>query len=273
MNIPTQSRFSLSLVVSVAVHIVLVAVVFWQLQQLPPAPVHSNDKQAISIGLQAALAGAATSKAKQAQNQTKEVQARIEPEEKPEPVKKTPPIETPKAIAKAAPKPKVVEPKETPPKKVAKKEPEPKREKKEQPQKVSKATIAQAQSIDSNAGAQGVNGSTQNTQQQTETGVANQTAASANEQYDYLVRQHLLAKKMAPNLLSSSRVRGEVTLVFTLDRQGKVLKAEIANASRIRAFNKAAVKMLAKASPFPAAPMNVDWQQREFNVVVTYDIH
>lgn len=78
---------------------------------------------------------------------------------------------------------------------------------------------------------------------------------------------------MAPNLLSSSRVRGEVTLVFTLDRQGKILKAEIANASRIRAFNKAAVKMLAKASPFPAAPRNVDWRQREFNIVVTYDIH
>lgn len=135
MNIPTQSRFSLSLVVSVAVHIVLVAVVFWQLKQLPPAPVKSNDKQAISVGLQAALAGAATSKAKQAQNQAKEIQARIEPEEKPEPVKKTPPIEPPKAIAKAAPKPKVVEPKETPPKKVAKKQPEPKREKKEQPQK------------------------------------------------------------------------------------------------------------------------------------------
>ena len=276
MKFPTQTRFSLSLVFSVALHLVIVAMVLWQIQSLPPTPVKSNDKLAISLGLQAALAGAATSHVKQAQNEAKEMQASVEPKPvKPEepreekPIKKPQPIETPKALVKAVPKPQKVKPKETPPKEVVKKEPEPKQE--EQP-KVSKAAIAQTQSIDSVAGEQGVNGSTQDSQQQSETGLANRAAASASEQYDYLVRQHLLAKKMAPNLMSSSRIRGEVTLIFTLDRQGKVLKAEIAKASRIRAFNKAAVKMLAKASPFPAAPANVDWLQREFNITVTYDI-
>ena len=270
----TQQRFHMSWGLSIAVHLIIAMGVLWQVTTHTSLTKKSEQRLTISLGLQAALAGANHTVAHTAQQSAKQVHPKEKPikpiKERvtPQPEKK---IEPPKIVKHA-----VVKKNQQPPKeqeKVVKKVPHKKPEHKVVKVQTSQRAIAQRATKETQSGLKGTNGSKKSVDMRKETGTANSAAvANTEQQYDYLVRQHLLSHKRTPKLLNSGRTRGAVTLHFILNKEGKVIKAEITNPSRIKAFNKAAVKMLAHANPFPKAPSEVTWSQRDFRIVITYDI-
>ncbi|MDK9755161.1 energy transducer TonB [Vibrio sp. D173a] len=231
----------------------------------------STDMLRISVGLQAAMMGAtvvtpqsvATPKLDTVDDA---VEPSIEPEQIKQAVPKKAPSKKPEVQKKALPK-------EKPPTKERKVEPKPKENKVEpKPQEFmvqpSPELLAQKK-----VGEQGVDGSKQQNVQQKETGAGNQAGGIADEaQFDYLIRQHLLSNKVTPKILKSRRKQGVVVVVFTLDRHGIVQNYEIAKPSRIREFDRAAIKLVRQAEPFPAAPDFVTWNQRVYSIDISYSV-
>lgn len=281
----------------------------WMLWSVPePQQVMALDKDhfAISVGMQSAIAGAVAQTQQTPQNANRSSET-LAPRDTP-PVKKQVVAQTKQVVSKTAdsvptkqkttPKPKPVktEPKrektpippaktaestKTPPKKQQAK-PVPKRAKKHpQVEKVVKKPVKstpkkrpQVASQAQTAGKAGKNGSSQNKPRVQETGTGDQAASASNSnRFDFAVRQHLLKHKKTPRVLNPRRKRGTVTLQFVLDRQGHVLDYTIKKSAHVRAFDRAALRLLKQAEPFPTPPSDVHWKNRRYRMDIDYRIH
>jgi len=123
------------------------------------------------------------------------------------------------------------------------------------------------------SGLSGVNGSAKNEQKTAETGALNQSGGSEEEQFDRYVRQHLLSHKVTNSFRKTRRRKGDVIINFTIDRDGNLVDKEITNSSRVRQFDRAAIKQVISAAPYPKAPKDSTWQQRSFSIVIHYQIN
>ncbi|WP_261884101.1 TonB family protein [Vibrio pelagius] len=229
----------------------------------------------ISVGLQAAMMGATVVTPQSvATPQLDTVEDVVEPP--PEPIKQAVPKKAPlkkPEVQKKEPVKKKALLKEKPPTKERKVEPKPKERKVEPTPQKMKVQPSPELLAQKKVGEQGVDGSKQQNVQQKETGAGNQAGGIADEaQFDYFIRQHLLSKKVTPKILKSRRKQGVVVVVFTLDRFGMIKDYKIAKPSRIREFDRAAIKLVRKAEPFPAAPDFVTWKQREYSIDISYSV-
>ncbi|SDH72969.1 TonB protein C-terminal [Vibrio xiamenensis] len=295
----THSRFYRATFFSVAIHAALFAGwQYWPSEKVVVA--RQVDSMQISLGLQAALAGAAVSKPQAAsvamkaqpqqpkpQPNEPDIETQAETDSKPQsdpipelvlPSKQATPKSTPQpSDVKAEPKPtKPVKPKQTAkkhqpldivkptksPNKPLKTEPKP------QPTPDSAAHVATA----SSSGQQGQQGAHVSEQKIASSGQSHQEGGSAEQQFDLLIREHLLSKKRTPKVLRAQRLRGDVTVEFVLSRDGKVLKHKLSEPSRVREFDRAAIKLVKQAEPYPTAPDNLNWQQRVYSIVIRYEI-
>lgn len=205
----------------------------------------------ISLGLKTASAGS-----RQSQKAQREQPKRTE-----QVVKKTPP--EPQKLAVTRPVKKQVALKK-PEKKVE--QPKPVKPVAQAPQPPKPARAAQKE------GQSGVQGGDLSPVKAKETGQHQQSGgAKSSDLHDLAVREHLLSKKRNPRVLG--RVRdGSVEVTFTIDRSGQVLRHALAKSSGVSQFDREAIKLVALAAPYPKAPADVHWQQRDYRITIRYAI-
>ncbi|WP_432468705.1 energy transducer TonB [Agarivorans sp. Z349TD_8] len=263
------SVFTRFVLLSLLIHCIVAIWVYFQPQEKLILAKKTNTLK-ISVGLQAAMMGVnIVTPASTAKTKVEPVIEMDEPEPEPEPVKKALSQQKPKEQLPKKHKPK---PKKEINRPVKKKIETRKLEAKTLPKKnkVLPSPEVLAQKSD---GAQGVEGSKHDNHLQKETGSGEQAGGIVNEaQFDFYIRQHLLAKKITPRLLKSGRKKGVVVIVFTLDRLGNIMHYKIAKPSRVREFDRAAIKLVRKAEPFPKAPDFVTWQQRKYSIDISYSV-
>ncbi|MCH1920729.1 TonB family protein [Shewanella sp. A3A] len=254
-----MARFQQFIVGSVLVHSAMLgAYHLWPAAEMPTISV--SKQHSVSLGLMTAMAGSTAQQAIVQQAVQPTAPAEQEPQPKtPERVQQ-PPKPTPQPPAKQVqqlakvqenkPKPKEQPPEKTPAK----------------PQ----TAIAQAAT---KAGDNGEQGSKQTVNKQQESGIANQAGgADLNQAYDLQVRQHLLSFKTTPKRMALRRAKGQVSLSFTIDRNGEVLQ-QMANVELGQSgFRHEALAMLRRAVPFPKPPQELDWQQRDYQLEINYQL-
>ncbi len=140
------------------------------------------------------------------------------------------------------------------------------------PQPAPTPEIAAQVSTAASTGQEGVQGAHDSDNRTDDNGQSHQQGGNLEQQFDVLIREHLLAKKRNPKVLRSQRLRGDVTVDFVLDRDGNLLKYQISQPSRIREFDRAAIKLVKQAQPYPEAPDNIQWQQRMYSIVIHYEV-
>ncbi|MGO1298503.1 MAG: energy transducer TonB [Vibrio sp.] len=282
-------RLTVCVLVSVALHGVIW--MLWSLPEQDPVLALNDDHLAISVGMQAALAGAVAQSQQTPQTAT---HALTQPKPQKTPLVKQPVAAQAKKVAanttdsvptkqKITPV-KPVKTVTTPPAKKqamqhAKKMVKP-LTKQHKPKKVVEKTIktvskqkSQPAQQSQTAGKAGKNGSSQNKRRVQETGTGDRAASASNSnRFDFAVRQHLLKHKKTPHILNPRRKRGTVTLQFMIDRQGHILDYKVKKSAHVRAFDKAALRLLKKADPFPTPPSDIRWQTRRYRMDIDYRI-
>lgn len=122
------------------------------------------------------------------------------------------------------------------------------------------------------AGQQGKTGAHVSHNKQADAGQRAQRGGQANPaSHDLKVRQHLLSHQRIPKVLGSRR-EGEVVVEFVIDRNGQLIKQLMGKSSGIREFDRAARQMVQEAAPYPAAPADLQWQQRLYRITVRYGV-
>jgi len=122
------------------------------------------------------------------------------------------------------------------------------------------------------AGQQGKTGAHVSHNKQADTGQSAQRGGQANSaSHDLKVRQHLLSHQRIPKVLGSRRA-GEVVVEFVIDRKGQLIKQLMGKSSGIHEFDRAARRMVQEAAPYPAAPADLQWQQRLYRITVRYAV-
>ncbi|MBZ5488028.1 energy transducer TonB [Halomonas aquamarina] len=272
-------------------------IVWWQLDTDSVAATKASQSTAISVGLQAAMAGAQQSSAAiQPEVVQKEVPSppapvavpeeafqEIAEEPSPEP---EPPVETDVAspveqqrqvVEKSEPAPREApDPVVTDvPDPIEKEVPPPKIEPVEQPHPRREAvdnTPVEEERIETVVGHGGEEGASTQGAALEETGIAQADSADVDNRYDLRVRQHLLENKQTPRVMGARRMEGVVTVEFTLDRNGNVLNHEVVGLSRVREFDQAGARLVERAMPFPSAPADISWQSRVYTIDVRYQV-
>ena len=92
--------------------------------------------------------------------------------------------------------------------------------------------------------------------------------AIENWQRDIVV--HINKKKKFPEKARSARQHGIVTVSFTMNRQGRLVRAVIAKGSGYEALDEAAIDMLKRANPLPAPPDAMVGETFEFAIPVRF---
>jgi protein TonB len=134
------------------------------------------------------------------------------------------------------------------------------------------ATIPRPAAAGAKAGQQGKTGAHVSHNKQADAGQSAQRGGQANPaSYDLKVRQHLLSHQRIPKVLGSRRA-GEVVVEFVIDRHGQLIKQLMGKSSGIHEFDRAARRMVQEAAPYPAAPADLQWQQRLYRITVRYAV-
>lgn len=265
-----MARFQQFVIGSVLAHsAALGAYGVWSTADVPAVSV--SKQHSVSLGLMTAMAGSTAQAAivQQATAQETPIQEesvqKAKAESVPKPAEPKPQPVKPLAKVPEQKRAPTVEP-QTPPKpqaKQAEKTPEKPREK---PQ----TAIAQAAT---KAGDNGEQGSKQSIEKQQETGIGHQAGgADLNQAYDLKVRQHLLSFKTAPKRMALRRAKGQVSLSFTINRDGEVLQQTAKVALGRSGFRHEALAMLRRAVPFPKPPAALEWQQRDYQLEINYQL-
>ena len=132
------------------------------------------------------------------------------------------------------------------------------------------APVTPPSALASKAGDKGALGSRRSDNKQRETGLQQQAGGTPDgAAFDLLVRQHLLARKQTPRLLSGRR-SGAVVVEFVIDRQGLLLRQLMGKTSGIREFDHAARTLVLNAAPYPSAPPELPWQERRYRIEIQY---
>jgi len=134
------------------------------------------------------------------------------------------------------------------------------------------ATMPRPAAAGAKAGQQGKSGAHVSHNKQADAGQSAQRGGQANPaSHDLKVRQHLLSHQRIPKVLGSRRA-GEVVVEFVIDRHGQLLKQLMGKSSGIHEFDRAARRMVQEAAPYPAAPADLQWQQRLYRITVRYEV-
>ena len=140
------------------------------------------------------------------------------------------------------------------------------------PRASASATIPRPAAAGAKAGQQGKTGAHVSHNKQADAGQSAQRGGQANSaSHDLKVRQHLLSHQRIPKVLGSRRA-GEVVVEFVIDRHGQLIKQLMGKSSGIHEFDRAARRMVQEAAPYPAAPADLQWQQRLYRVTVRYEV-
>jgi protein TonB len=86
---------------------------------------------------------------------------------------------------------------------------------------------------------------------------------------DELVRAWLAMHQHYPRAARRHRIEGTVTLAFSLDAHGRVVRAEIDGTSGSRVLDRAALALLGRAEPFPVAATDAS-TELPFEIEVEY---
>ena len=70
----------------------------------------------------------------------------------------------------------------------------------------------------------------------------------------------------------SNRQTGVAEVVFTIDREGKVVASRIVRSSGHAALDQETIATVKRAQPFPAPPTNMPGETFEFRVPIRFDI-
>lgn len=245
----------------------------------PPAAVTRYSVKLISLGLSSAMAGAKTA----SRTVTPAVAATAPPREAAPHTKALP--QTPKATQQAKRKPPVLARRSassipTPAQPVTKSVPQAKPAPATpstavpppSPRAAAPATMSRPAAAGAKAGQQGKTGAHVSHNKQADAGQSAQRGGQANSaSHDLKVRQHLLSHQRIPKVLGSRRA-GEVVVEFVIDRHGQLIKQLMGKSSGIHEFDRAARRMVQEAAPYPAAPADLQWQQRLYRITVRYAV-
>jgi protein TonB len=91
--------------------------------------------------------------------------------------------------------------------------------------------------------------------------------------YDGIVLGHLAKFKTFP---PSARMRGEeghVGVEFVIDRNGQLAECRLLKSSGSRRLDKAALRQLRSAVPYPSAPVEADWSMRTYRTEMRYSLN
>lgn len=210
-----------------------------------PKQVHQPSDR-ISLGLKAASSGSVEQNATEAATAQPAPQEPVE-DDPPEPVEDGP-----------APKPK------KPP-------PKPQKQKKEPPKAIPPSqqppVVTQAEATSGNLG---ISGSVSEQTQSEETGESDQIGApTADELYDALILKTFKDAKRYPPLAKRRGLEGEAVILFTISRQGNIVSARVTSSSSPY-FERAVLAQLRRAAPFPPAPNDTSWQERQYIIRVPF---
>jgi len=252
----------------------------------PPAAVTRHSVKLISLGLSSAMAGAKTA----SRTVTPAVAATAPPREAAPHTKATPHTQkatqqAKKATQQAKRKPPVLArrspstiptPAQPVTKPVLKDKPTPAAPSTAvpppSPRAAASATMSRPAAAGAKAGQQGKTGAHVSHNKQADAGQSAQRGGQANSaSHDLKVRQHLLSHQRIPKVLGSRRA-GEVVVEFVIDRKGQLIKQLMGKSSGIREFDRAARRMVQEAAPYPAAPADLQWQQRLYRITVRYAV-
>ncbi len=258
MGADWSSRFPIYLGMSLFIHFGMALAMPEDSAEIPVAwPSNSN---VISIGIQTAMAGTFNSQpVSESLPKLNSETVKVE-EVAPEQVKQQPPQTTGKPILQPQKKPDI------------KQQPEKKPEALPKPPELEQQPTPQQARPAMKAGHQGVSGSSEAPLKQTETRQKTTEGGAREAAFDSYVLEHLLARKKNPRLLKRRRLKADVMVEFVIDRHGALLQSSITKPSRIREFDRAAIKLIKTASPFPRAPEYVGWDQRRYEIVLNYEV-
>lgn len=99
-------------------------------------------------------------------------------------------------------------------------------------------------------------------------GVVAQPSAAAIASWQRLLQAHLERHKHFP--LQAQGEHGVSTLVFTIDRQGRVLSARISRSSGSALLDGETLAMIRRAQPLPVPPVDTADEQLSFSVPIRY---
>ncbi|MBD3771778.1 MAG: energy transducer TonB [Rhodobacterales bacterium] len=91
--------------------------------------------------------------------------------------------------------------------------------------------------------------------------------------YDGLVLGHLAKFKTFPPAARMREEEGDVGVEFVIDRGGKLLDCRLLESSGSRRLDKAALRQLTDAVPYPAAPVHADWSTRTYKTKMRYRLN
>ena len=214
----------------------------------------TNEKASIRV----ALGSRGASAGQPVETETLEV-----PEAKPEPKPQPRPHPKPKPVSKPEPQPvadPAIEPEPVlaPDDVITDPEPEP------------AEAVSQAETAPGNTG---VTGTSTESETDTDGDAADAGYQALVTSYDGMVLGHLATFKTFP---VAARMRGEegnVGVEFVIDRDGQLVECRMLDSSGSRRLDKAALRQLRSAVPYPEAPAEVDWVTRVYRTQMRYSLN
>ena len=101
-------------------------------------------------------------------------------------------------------------------------------------------------------------------------GMAGDVPAGNSRAYAARVRSWLLAHQVYPRYARMRRLEGSVGVRFVLDRSGRLIEGVLTGTSGQPMLDAEGAAMLRRASPYPAAPVEVPGERITFNVAIDF---
>jgi protein TonB len=103
-------------------------------------------------------------------------------------------------------------------------------------------------------------------------GETQQEGFNAPYDFDGAVLAHLSSFRRFPMHARMRREEGAVTVSFTIDRNGRVLRSRIVDGSGSRLLDRAALKQIERAEPFPTPPDDARWTERDYRTTIRFEL-
>ncbi len=97
-------------------------------------------------------------------------------------------------------------------------------------------------------------------------------SSAAKERFLALIRARIERCKRYPLVARRRRWEGRVVVRFALRRDGSLASVQVVHGSGIRALDRAAVRAVRKAAPFPEFPADLAAQTLELEVPIVFDL-
>lgn len=96
--------------------------------------------------------------------------------------------------------------------------------------------------------------------------------ANAKANYISLLQKAMARHKKYPRIAKSRGWQGKVVIQFKIDNQGNILSKSVLQSSGHNVLDKAALKMAAKAAPFPVPPKALQDKELSVNVPIPFKL-